>query len=139
MRLFPFLPPLSVATWRSFCGASGLRTFSQAILRGLREIREGPALSVGRIRRPGAGRKSLTVSDPYLVNEIEEGTRGQPLRDYETIVSLIAKTTPAKGLKVGSGVRVGPSKPALTSCHSPQTSLFPERTALTDSKEQILA
>lgn len=59
------------------CGLS-----RKAILKGLREIREGSALSVGRIRRPGAGRKSLTVSDPYLVDEIEglieEGTRGDP-------------------------------------------------------------
>jgi hypothetical protein len=59
------------------CGLS-----RKAILKGLREIRKGSALSVGRIRRPGAGRKSLTVSDPYLVDEIEglieEGTRGDP-------------------------------------------------------------
>ena len=31
---------------------------------------------------------------------ISSNWRGEPLRDYETIVRLIAKTTTAKGLKV---------------------------------------
>src|SRR6266566_5203025 len=31
---------------------------------------------------------------------ISSNWRGEPLRDYETIVNLIAKTTTAKGLKV---------------------------------------
>lgn len=65
------------------CGLS-----RKAIAKGIREIEEGAALPAGRIRRPGAGRKCITVSDPRL------------LRDYETVVNLIAKTTTAKGLTV---------------------------------------
>ena len=35
-----------------------------------------------------------------LFSFISSNWRGEPLRDYETIVSLIARTTTAKGLKV---------------------------------------
>jgi len=35
-----------------------------------------------------------------LFSFISSNWRGEPLRDYETIVNLIAKTTTAKGLKV---------------------------------------
>lgn len=35
-----------------------------------------------------------------LFSFISSNWRGEPLRDYETIVKLIAKTTTAKGLKV---------------------------------------
>ena len=35
-----------------------------------------------------------------LFSFISSNWRGQPLRDYETVVNLIAKTTTAKGLKV---------------------------------------
>jgi len=35
-----------------------------------------------------------------LFSFISSNWRGEPLRDYETIVNLIARTTTAKGLKV---------------------------------------
>ena len=44
------------------CGLS-----RRAIAKGVREIQEGTVPSEGRIRRPGAGRKSITVSDPRLL------------------------------------------------------------------------
>ena len=60
--------------------ASGLSR--RAIAAGLREIEAGTALPVGRIRRPGAGRKSAAVSDPALVGAlealVEDQTRGDP-------------------------------------------------------------
>jgi hypothetical protein len=59
--------------------ASGLSR--KAIANGIREIAEGTALP-GRIRRPGAGRKSITESDPKLLASleclIEPETRGDP-------------------------------------------------------------
>jgi Rhodopirellula transposase DDE domain len=59
--------------------ASGLSR--KAIARGMREIAEGNALP-GRIRRPGAGRKSLVERDPQLLASldrlIEPETRGDP-------------------------------------------------------------
>jgi hypothetical protein len=36
----------------------------------------------------------------HLFSFISSNWRGEPLRDYETIVNLISKTTTAKGLKV---------------------------------------
>ena len=50
--------------------ASGLSR--RAIANGIREIQEGVVPSAGRVRRPGAGRKSLTVSDPLLLEALEE-------------------------------------------------------------------
>ena len=62
---------------RRACGLS-----RKAISKGIREIEEGFAPIDGRIRRPGAGRKPLTVSDPGLVEQLEEmievQTRGDP-------------------------------------------------------------
>lgn len=59
------------------CGLS-----RKAIHKGIREIEEGLALPPGRIRREGAGRKSLTVSDPGLLEALEDlvddATRGDP-------------------------------------------------------------
>jgi len=58
------------------CGLS-----RKAILKGIRELEAGATLG-GRIRRPGAGRKPITQSDPELVNRLEalidEQTRGDP-------------------------------------------------------------
>ena len=62
---------------RRACGLS-----RKAIAKGIREIEEGFAPLEGRIRRPGGGRKPLTVSDPGLVEQLEEmievQTRGDP-------------------------------------------------------------
>ncbi len=58
------------------CGLS-----RKAIAKGIREISEGHAIP-GRIRRWGAGRKRITVSDPEILtvleNLIEPDTRGDP-------------------------------------------------------------
>jgi hypothetical protein len=62
---------------RRACGLS-----RKAIRKGVREIDAGIALAPGRIRRPGAGRKPITVSDPQLVEALETlidpDTRGDP-------------------------------------------------------------
>jgi len=61
------------------CRACGLSR--KAIGKGIREIEVGTPWE-GRIRRPGAGRKAIAVSDPQLVGElealVEETTRGDP-------------------------------------------------------------
>jgi len=50
--------------------------------RGLRELESGASLDDGRIRRPGAGRKSLNVIEPGLDQALEKlvepATRGDP-------------------------------------------------------------
>ena len=72
------------------CGLS-----RRAIAQGIREIDAGVALPVGRIRRAGAGRKSLVASDPGLVDAltglIEDQTRGDP----ESPLRWIGKSTRA--------------------------------------------
>jgi len=60
--------------------ASGLSR--KAISKGIRELADGVILPPGRIRRAGAGRKRITISNPKLLNAmarlIEAETRGDP-------------------------------------------------------------
>jgi hypothetical protein len=71
--------------------ASGLSR--KAITKGMGEIEQGDSSLAERIRRPGAGRKNLTVSDPGLVaaldDLIEGGTRGDP----ESALRWVCKST----------------------------------------------
>jgi len=70
------------------CGLS-----RKAIAKGIREIQKGECPSAGRIRRPGAGRKNITISDPDLLAAldrlIDSGTRGDP----ESPLRWICKST----------------------------------------------
>lgn len=72
------------------CGLS-----RQAITRGIREIEARKVLAQGRVRRSGAGRKSIAISDPQLLaaldGMIEGGTRGDP----ESPLRWICKSTRA--------------------------------------------
>ena len=67
-----------VSLVRRACGLS-----RKAIARGIREIEARAPLAPGRIRRPGAGRKAITVSDPQLMGALEAlidpHTRGDPM------------------------------------------------------------
>ena len=76
-----------VSRIRQACGLS-----RKAIAKGIREIAEGNAMS-GRIRRPGAGRKSIVEHDPRLLVSleglIEPVTRGDP----ESPLRWICKST----------------------------------------------
>ena len=60
-----------VSMVRRACGLS-----RKAISKGIREIEEGFAPIDGRIRRPGAGRKPLTVSGPGAGGAIGRNDRG---------------------------------------------------------------
>ena len=75
---------------RRACGLS-----RKAISKGIREIEEGLAPLEGRIRRPGAGRKPLTVSDPGLVEQLEEMIEVQTRGDPESPLRWICKSTRA--------------------------------------------
>src|SRR5260370_35060335 len=82
-----------VSLVRRACGLS-----RKAIGKGIHEIEAGVAWE-GRIRRPGAGRKPITVSDPRLVDTLEamidSQTRGDPespLRWISNSRRAIAKT-----------------------------------------------
>jgi transposase len=52
------------------------------IRKGIRELESGETLEPQRVRRPGGGRKPITVTDPTLLDDLErlldDGTRGDP-------------------------------------------------------------
>jgi hypothetical protein len=73
--------------------ASGLSR--KAITKGIHEIKEGIAPSEGRIRRRGAGRKALRVSDPRLLEALEEMIEGETRGDPESPLRWICKSTRA--------------------------------------------
>lgn len=85
-----------VSVVRRACGLS-----RKAIRKGIREIQGTGKPLVGRIRRPGAGRKSITESDPRLVQTLEglidEQTRGDP----ESALRWICKSTRAIAEELG--------------------------------------
>jgi hypothetical protein len=70
------------------CGLS-----RKAIAKGIREIESGAALSQGRVRQPGGGRKKITDHDPRLAGALERlidpDTRGDP----ETPLRWTCKST----------------------------------------------
>ena len=78
-----------VSLVRRACGLS-----RKAIAKGIREIEEGAAWE-GRIRRPGAGRKPITASDPQLVATLEEMIDYQTRGDPESPLRWICKSTRA--------------------------------------------
>ena len=73
--------------------ASGLSR--KAIARGVREISRGGAPLQGRVRRPGGGRKRLTVSDPELLSALDEMIEGHTRGDPQSPLRWICKSTRA--------------------------------------------
>jgi len=70
------------------CGLS-----RKAISKGIGEIQEGIAPPSGRIRRPGAGRKSITESNPRLLAALEAMIDSQTRGDPESPLRWICKST----------------------------------------------
>jgi len=79
-----------VSLVRRACGLS-----RKAISKGIQEIEQGVAPLPGRIRRPGGGRKPITVSDPRLVETLEEMIDYQTRGDPESPLRWICKSTRA--------------------------------------------
>jgi hypothetical protein len=63
-----------------------------------------------------------------LFSFISSNWRGEPLRDYETIVNLIAKTTTAKGLRVTCRLdhRKYPTGRKVTAQEMKQVNIYPD-------------
>jgi hypothetical protein len=59
------------------------RIAASTIGRGLKDIEAPDSLAPGRVRRPGGGRKSLTETDPRLLDDlkalVEPDVRGDPM------------------------------------------------------------
>jgi hypothetical protein len=70
------------------CGLS-----RKAISKGIRELQSKSKPLVGRVRRPGAGRKSITQSDPHLVQTLEGLVDDQTRGDPESPLRWICKST----------------------------------------------
>lgn len=70
------------------CGLS-----RKAIAKGIGEIQEGIVPPSGRIRRPGAGRKSITESNPRLLAALEAMIDSQTRGDPESPLRWICKST----------------------------------------------
>src|SRR5258708_9619711 len=70
------------------CGLS-----RKAIAKGIREIREGVVPVEGRIRRPGAGRKPVTVANPGLLAALEQMIDSETRGDPESPLRWICKST----------------------------------------------
>ena len=85
-----------VSLVRRACGLS-----RKAIAKGIREITKGSRPLVGRIRRPGAGRKSITQSDPRLVQTLEALIDDQTRGDPESALRWICKSTRAIARELG--------------------------------------
>ena len=85
-----------VSLVRRACGLS-----RKSIAKGIREIQSGSQPLVGRIRRPGAGRKSITHSDPGLVQALETLIEDQTRGDPESALRWICKSTRAIARELG--------------------------------------
>jgi Rhodopirellula transposase DDE domain len=73
--------------------ASGLSR--RAIAKGIRELQEGAMPPAGRVRRPGAGRKPITASDPLLLEALEAMIDSQTRGDPQSPLRWICKSTRA--------------------------------------------
>ena len=71
--------------------ASGLSR--RSIARGITELQEGAMPTPGRVRRPGAGRKPITVSDPQLLEVMESLIDFQTRGDPQSPLRWICKST----------------------------------------------
>ena len=81
---------------RRACGLS-----RKAITKGIREIQSGVVPLPGRVRRPGAGRKSITTSDPQLLEALEEMIDGQTRGDPESPLRWICQSTRVIATQLG--------------------------------------
>src|SRR6267378_3007294 len=77
------------------CGLS-----RKAIGKGVREIQEGDCPVEGHIRRAGAGRKNITVSDPRLLRALDHLIDGETRGDPESPLRWICKSTRAIALQL---------------------------------------
>ena len=71
--------------------ASGLSR--RAIAKGVLELQERTMPPAGRVRRPGAGRKPITVSDPLLLEALEAMIDSQTRGDPQSPLRWICKST----------------------------------------------
>ena len=95
------------------------------ILRGQQELIRRPAVTPGRIRRPGGGRKKVSALDPALVEELERLveplSRGDPMSPLRwTCKSIRTLAETLQGLGSHGQPPVGMGHTARTELQSPR-------------------
>lgn len=78
------------------CGLS-----RRAIAKGMDELQAGGVPSTGRIRRPGAGRKPITASDPGLLEALERMIEGHTRGDPQSPLRWTCQSTRALARQLG--------------------------------------
>jgi len=82
MRRWAAAEALSLGRGGTAAVARATGIAESTIRRGRRDLASGERLEPGRVRRPGAGRKPLTETDPTLLEDLErlvdESSRGDP-------------------------------------------------------------
>ena len=73
---------------RLACGLS-----RKAIAKGIHEIQNGIQPPEGKMRRPGAGRKSITEQDPSLVKALDQLIEPETICDPESPLRWLCKST----------------------------------------------
>ena len=73
---------------RLACGLS-----RKAIAKGIHEIQNGIRPPEGKMRRPGAGRKSITEEDPSLVKALDQLIEPETIGDPESPLRWLCKST----------------------------------------------
>jgi len=94
-RLYPKAKTLLITADAGGSNGARLRLWKLA----LQQFADATRLAVSVCHFP-PGTSKWNKIEHRLFSFISSNWRGEPLRDYETIVNLIAKTTTAKGLKV---------------------------------------
>ena len=95
MRLYPDAGMILITADGGGSNGSRLRLWKLE----LQKFADQTGLSISVCHFP-PGTSKWNKIEHRLFSFITSNWRGEPLRDYETIVNLIARTTTAKGLKV---------------------------------------
>jgi hypothetical protein len=81
---------------RLACGLS-----RKAIAKGIHEIQNGIQPPEGKMRRPGAGRKSITEQDPSLVRALDQLIEPETIGDPESPLRWLCKSTRCLSVELG--------------------------------------
>jgi hypothetical protein len=81
---------------RLACGLS-----RKAIAKGIHEIQNGIQPPEGKMRRPGAGRKSITEQDPSIVRALDQLIEPETIGDPESPLRWLCKSTRCLSVELG--------------------------------------
>jgi Rhodopirellula transposase DDE domain len=90
------LPYGGISLVHRACGLS-----RKAIAQGIREIKAGAVLEAGRVRRPGAGRKPITLRDPRLLDALDRLIEPDTLGDPDSPLRWVCKSTRVLAAQLG--------------------------------------